>query len=67
MAIKDVVVHLDQDGRTAVRLALATALARQHGARLVGIFAQSLPPRPALPWRPHGSWTGSRPPPGGTT
>lgn len=40
MAIKDVVVHLDQDGRTAVRLALATALARQHGARLVGVFAQ---------------------------
>jgi nucleotide-binding universal stress UspA family protein len=33
-------VHLDQDGRTAVRLELAIALARQHGARLVGVFAQ---------------------------
>ena len=40
MALKDLIVHLDQSERTAARLALAVSLARQHGAKLVGIFAQ---------------------------
>jgi nucleotide-binding universal stress UspA family protein len=40
MALKDLIVHLDQSERTAVRLALAVSLARNHGARLVGLFAQ---------------------------
>ena len=40
MALKDLIVHLDQSGRTTARLALAVSLAREHGARLVGVFAQ---------------------------
>jgi nucleotide-binding universal stress UspA family protein len=40
MAVKDLMVHLDQDERTPIRLDLAVSLARQHGARLVGVFAQ---------------------------
>jgi nucleotide-binding universal stress UspA family protein len=38
--LKNILVHLDSGERTAVRLALAVALAAQHGARLVGLFAQ---------------------------
>ena len=40
MALKDLMVHLDQGERTAARLALAVSLARQHQARLLGVFAQ---------------------------
>ena len=40
MALKNLMVHLDQGARTAVRLELAVALARRHQARLVGVFAQ---------------------------
>lgn len=40
MALKNVMVHLDQDERTSERLKLAVSIARQHGARLVGVFAQ---------------------------
>ena len=40
MALKNLIVHLDQSERTAARLALAVSLAREHGARLVGVFAQ---------------------------
>ncbi len=40
MAIRNVMVHLDQGPRTEQRLGLAVALARKHGARLVGVFAQ---------------------------
>ena len=40
MALKDLLVHLDQGARTAARLELAVALARQHQARLLGVFAQ---------------------------
>jgi nucleotide-binding universal stress UspA family protein len=40
MALKDLIVHLDQSERTAARLALAVSLAREHGAKLIGIFAQ---------------------------
>lgn len=40
MALKNLMVHLDQSERTATRLALAASLARQHQARLVGVFGQ---------------------------
>jgi len=38
--LKNLMVHLDQSERTAVRLAIAVSLARRHGARLVGVFGQ---------------------------
>jgi len=38
--LKNILVHLDGGNRTAIRLSLAAALAAQHGARLVGLFAQ---------------------------
>jgi nucleotide-binding universal stress UspA family protein len=38
--LKDVLVHLDSGSRAAERLALAVALARAHGARLTGLFAE---------------------------
>jgi nucleotide-binding universal stress UspA family protein len=44
MPIKDILVHLDSGSRSAVRLGLAAALARRHGARLVGLFAQTAEP-----------------------
>jgi len=40
MTLKNVMVHLDQGERTAVRLALAISLAKKYNARLVGVFAQ---------------------------
>lgn len=40
MAIRHVMVHLDQGQRTAHRLQFAVALAQRHGARLVGVFGQ---------------------------
>ena len=40
MTIKNIMVHLDQGARTAVRLKLAVDLARHHQARLVGVFGQ---------------------------
>ncbi len=40
MSLKDLMVHLDQGERTAARLELAVSLARQHQARLVGVFGQ---------------------------
>jgi nucleotide-binding universal stress UspA family protein len=41
MAIKDLLVHLDSGSRAPERLDLAIALARRHGARLTGLFAES--------------------------
>lgn len=38
--LKDLLVHLDQGERSAVRLAIAVSLARTHQARLVGVFGQ---------------------------
>ena len=38
--IRDLMVHLDPGERTGARLQLAAAIARTHGARLVGVFAQ---------------------------
>jgi nucleotide-binding universal stress UspA family protein len=39
--LKDVLVHVDSGSRAAERLELAVALARTHGARLTGLFAES--------------------------
>lgn len=44
MAIKSLMVHLDQGERTASRLALAVSLARTHQARLIGVFGQLAQP-----------------------
>jgi nucleotide-binding universal stress UspA family protein len=41
MSLKNLLVHLDHSDRSAVRLELAVSLARRHGARLVGLFAES--------------------------
>lgn len=40
MSLKNLMVHLDAGERAGVRLALAVGLARQHGARLIGVFGQ---------------------------
>ena len=40
MSLKDLMVHLDQDGRTTARLEMAVAIAKAHQARLVGVFGQ---------------------------
>ncbi|GAB2181240.1 universal stress protein [Denitratisoma sp. agr-D3] len=40
MAIKNIMVHLDQSPRSELRLTLAVALAKRHQARLVGVFGQ---------------------------
>jgi nucleotide-binding universal stress UspA family protein len=45
MSVKNLMVHLDPGKRTAARLKLAVALARKHGARLVGVFGQRAEPR----------------------
>ncbi len=44
MALKNLLVHLDQSPRTRVRLELAVWLARKHQARLVGVFGQLAKP-----------------------
>lgn len=41
MDLKDLLVHLDSGARTAERLRVSLALARRHGARLTGLFAES--------------------------
>lgn len=43
MALKNLMVHLDQSTRTQSRLELAIGLARRYHARLVGVFAQLAP------------------------
>ena len=45
MSLKNLMVHLDSCERTAARLELAASLARQHQARLVGVFAQRAQPQ----------------------
>ena len=40
MEFKDLLVHVDSGPRAAERLGLAIALARRHGARLTGLFAE---------------------------
>ncbi|SRR6266581_778613 len=44
MALKNLMVHLDQGARSEVRLGLAVSLARQHQAHLVGVFGQRAQP-----------------------
>jgi nucleotide-binding universal stress UspA family protein len=39
--LKDVLVHIDSGSRAVERLDLSVALARRHGARLTGLFAES--------------------------
>ncbi len=41
MSLKQLLVHLDASARAAERVELAVTLARKHGARLVGLFAES--------------------------
>jgi nucleotide-binding universal stress UspA family protein len=41
MILKDLLVHLDSAPASAERLALSLSLARRHGARLTGLFAES--------------------------
>jgi nucleotide-binding universal stress UspA family protein len=43
MALKDILVHLDTDPRTAVRLGIAADLAIRHGASLTGLFVVDVP------------------------
>jgi len=43
MPLKNLMVHLDQTERTAARLDLAVKLARNNGARLLGVFGQKAP------------------------
>lgn len=41
MDLKEILVHVDSGARVSDRLGLAVALARRHGARLTGLFAES--------------------------
>jgi nucleotide-binding universal stress UspA family protein len=41
MTFKDILVHMDNSGRASVRLALAVALARSHGAHLVALYVRT--------------------------
>lgn len=52
MALKDILVHLDDGPRCETRLDVAVALATKDGARLRGLFAQSDPnvPGPIAQW-----------------
>ncbi len=43
MALKDILVHLDNGARSGVRLDVAAALARRHGAHLTGLGVIDLP------------------------
>jgi nucleotide-binding universal stress UspA family protein len=45
MALKDLLVHVDQSERTSGRLRLAADLARRHGSRLTAIYVRE--PNPA--------------------
>ncbi len=40
MSLKSLMVHLDQTERTAARVDLAISIAREHRARLLGVFGQ---------------------------
>ncbi len=43
MALKDILVHLDADPRTAARLGIAADLAIRHGANLTGVYVVDVP------------------------
>jgi len=44
MSLKDLMVHLDSGERTKVRLDIAVSIARQHQAKLLGVFGQRAEP-----------------------
>ena len=44
MQLKDILIHLDDSPRSAVRLGVAIGLATQHGAHLTGLYVVDLPP-----------------------
>jgi nucleotide-binding universal stress UspA family protein len=41
MGLRHLIVHVDASPRSAERVALASTLARRHGARVTGLFAES--------------------------
>jgi nucleotide-binding universal stress UspA family protein len=43
MAFKDILVHLDNGPRTAIRLGIAAGLARRSGAQLTGVYVVDIP------------------------
>lgn len=43
MALKDILVHVDNGTRNEARLTLAVGLARRHGAHLTGLYAADVP------------------------
>ncbi|HVZ09419.1 universal stress protein [Rhodopila sp.] len=43
MSLKDILIHLDADPRSAVRLEAAAGLAARHGAFLTGVFVIDIP------------------------
>ncbi|MCX7172932.1 MAG: universal stress protein [Proteobacteria bacterium] len=44
MSLKNLMVHLDSGERTEVRLKIAVSIAKQHQARLLGVFGQRAQP-----------------------
>jgi nucleotide-binding universal stress UspA family protein len=46
MALKDILVHADEDGRRDTRFSLAVELAQRHDAHVVGLFALEFPELP---------------------
>jgi K+-sensing histidine kinase KdpD len=44
MALKDLLVYVDQSKRSVIRLRLAADLARRHESRLVAIYVRELSP-----------------------
>jgi nucleotide-binding universal stress UspA family protein len=44
VALRDIVVHVDDSPRAAARVELACAIAARHGARLIGVFVTPLSP-----------------------
>ena len=43
MALKDILVHVDNGSRSDARVAIALGLARQHGAHLIGLCVADIP------------------------
>ncbi len=50
MAIKELVVHQGPDSRSGARLGVASALAKAHGGRIVGVFVKADPAYAELWW-----------------
>jgi len=43
MAVKDILVHMDNGTRCEVRLRVAATMAARHGAHLIGLYAADIP------------------------